>query len=79
MEFPTEVDFNEYKAQHESVLNLQDMRTEIIYHIESVERKISKFGESMVISLVDRDGKTLKAFATSCLEKDLKDFSWKEK
>ena len=33
----------------------------------------------MVVSLVDKDGKTLKVFATGCFEKDLKDFSWKEK
>ena len=55
------------------------MPTEVIYHIGSVEQISTKFGKSVVVSLVDRDGKTLKAFATSCLEKDLKDFSQKEK
>ena len=33
----------------------------------------------MVVSLVDKDGKTLKAFITSCLKNDLKDFSQIEK
>ena len=75
MEFPTEVEFSKYKAQHESILKWRDMPTEVIYHMESVKRISTKFGRSMVVSLVDKDEKTLKVFATSCLEKDLKDFS----
>ena len=79
MEFPTNGVFNEYKAQRESTLKWRDVPTKAIYHIESIERISTKFGRSMVVSLVDRDGKTLMTFATSCLEKDLKDFSLKEK
>ena len=50
------------------------MPTEVIYRIESVEDIPTKSEVATVISLVDEDGMSLKAFATSCLEKDLGDF-----
>ena len=75
MKFPMKVQFNEHKVNTQ----VAKCATEVIYHTESVEPISTKFGKSMVVSLVDRDGKALKAFSTSCLEKDLKDFSLKEK
>ena len=79
MEFPTEVEFEEYETQHGSVLKWREVPTEVNYHIETVEQINTKLGRSTNVSLVDKDGKTLKAFTTSCLTNDLKDFSWKEK
>ena len=38
----------------------------------------TKLGVATVISLVNEDGMSFKAFTTSCLEKDLRDFSWGE-
>ena len=48
----------------------------VVYHIETVEQITTKLGRvTMVVSLVDEDGMSLEAFATSCLENDLKDFN----
>ena len=79
MEFPAEVEFNDYKAWHESRLKWQNVPTGVIYHIESVKRISIKFVRSMVVSLVDKNGKALKVFSTRGFEIDLTDFSQKEK
>ena len=50
------------------------MPTGVMYHIETVEQITMKLRLSMVVSLVDEDEMSFEAFATSCLEKDLKDF-----
>ena len=51
------------------------MPTKVIYHIETVKQITTKSGRvTMVISLVDEDGMSLKAFTNSCLKNDLKDF-----
>ena len=54
------------------------MPIEVISQIESVEEITTKSGVAIVISLVNEDGMSFKAFATSCLEKDLRDFGWGE-
>ena len=55
------------------------MPTEDIYHIETVEQITTKLERAAtVISLVDEDGMSFKAFSTSSLEKDRKDFGEEE-
>ena len=55
------------------------MSTEVIYNIETVEQIATKLGRvAAVVTLVDEDGMSPKAFVTSCLEKDLRDFGWGE-
>ena len=47
----------------------------VIYCIETVKLITTKSGRvTMVVSLVDEDGMNFKAFATSCLENNLKEF-----
>ena len=76
MNFLTAEQFEQNKVQWGSVLKWQEVPTEVIYHIETVEQITMKSGRvAMVISLVDENGMSLKAFATSCIENDLKDFS----
>ena len=58
-----------------SILKWQEVPMKVIYYIETVEQITTKSGRvTMVISLVDEDGASLKAFATSCHENDLKDY-----
>ena len=75
---PTAEQFEQNKVLHNSVLKWQEVPSEVIYHIETVEQITTKSRVATVISLVDEDGISFKAFATSCLEKDLKDFGWGE-
>ena len=77
--FPTSKQFEQNKVQCGRILKWREVPTEVIYRIEKVEWIRTKVGETMVISLVSRDGEKLKAFATSCLTKDLKDLSDNDK
>ena len=53
------------------------MPTEVIYHIEKAEQISTKSGRViMVVSLVDEDGTSFKAFPAGCLKNDLRDFGW---
>ena len=53
------------------------MPTEVIYCIERVGQITTKSGRViMVVSLVDEDGMSFKAFPASCLKNGLRDFSW---
>ena len=75
MSFPTPEHFEQSKAQHESILKWLKVPTKAIYHIETVEQITTKSGRvKIVISLVEEDGAIIKAFTTSCLMNDLKDF-----
>ena len=74
MNFPLTKEFEENKVQCGSILKWQEVPTEVIYHIETVEQITMKSGVATVASLVDENGVSLKAFTTSCLEKDLVDF-----
>ena len=78
MNFPTPEEFEQNKVLHDKILKWQEVPTEVIYHIETVEQITTKSRVKMVASLVDEDGTSFKAFTTSCLEKDLKDFGWGE-
>ena len=73
--FPTPEQFERNKIQLDQILKWREVPTKVIYRIEKVEWIRTKVGETMVISLVNQDGEQLKAFATSCLTKDLKDLS----
>ena len=75
MEFPTAEQFEQNKVQLSQILKWREVPTEVIYRIEKVEWINTKIGRAMVVCLVDQDGEQLKAFATSCLIKDLKDYS----
>ena len=67
--------FEQNKVQHGSILTWREVPAKIIYHIETVVQLTMKLGRvTMVVSLVDEDGVSLKAFTTSCLENNLKDF-----
>ena len=73
--FPTPEQFERNKIQVDQILKWREVPTEVIYRIEKVEWIRTKVGKTMVIILVDKNEKKLKAFATSCLMKDLKDSS----
>ena len=74
MSFPTPEQFEQNKVQLDQILKWREVPTEVIYRIEKVEWiKTKKGGRVMVVSLVDQYGEQLKAFATSCLMKDLED------
>ena len=74
--FPTPEQFEQNKVQLDQILKWRDVPTKIIYRVENVEWiKTKKGGRTMVVSLVDKGGEQLKAFATSCLMKDLEDSS----
>ena len=75
MSFPTLEQFDQNKVLHDNILKCQEMPTEVIYRIENDEKVSTKIGSVMVINLVDKDGTSLKAFTTSCLKNDLRDFS----
>ena len=75
MEFLTEEQFEQNKVLHDKVLKWQEVPTEVIYRIESVEEISTIIGSAMVVNLVEKSGTRFKAFSTSCLMKDLKDFS----
>ena len=48
------------------------MPTEVTYLIDKVEWvRTKQGGKTMVVSLADKDGEKLKAFAASCLIRDL--------
>ena len=74
MIFPLTKKFKENKAQCGSILKWQEVPTEVVCHIETVKQITMKSGVAMVVSLVDKNGASVKAFTTSCLEKDLVDF-----
>ena len=61
--------------QHDTIVSWQDVATNIIYRIENVEDITTQKGRVMVVNLIDTEGKQLKAFATSVLEKDLAEFN----
>ena len=73
--FPTPEQFERDKVQVDQILKWQEVPTEVIYHIERVEWIRTQVGKTMVVSLANQDGEQLRAFATSCLMKDLKDSS----
>ena len=73
--FPTPEKFERNKIQVDQILKWREVPTEVIYRIEKVEWIRTKVGEAMVVILVDKNEKKLKAFSTSCLMKDLKDLS----
>ena len=75
MEFLTEEQFEQNKVLHDKVLKWQEVPTKVIYRIESVEEISTIIGSAMVVNLVEKSGTRFKAFAISCLMKDLKDFS----
>ena len=67
MEFPTAEQFEQNKVLHNKILEWQEVLTEVIYRIESVEEITMKSRVTMVVSLLDENGMSLKAFATSSL------------
>ena len=53
----------------------REVPTKVIYHTETVKQVTMKSGRvATVVSLVDENGTSLKAFTTSCFEKDLVNF-----
>ena len=73
--FSTLEQFERAKVQVDQILKWREVPTEVIYRIEKVEWIRTQVGKTMVISPANQDGERLKAFATSCLMKDLKDSS----
>ena len=76
MEFPTAEQFKKNKVLHDKIVKWREVPIVVIYRIESVKEITPKSGLAVVVSLVDEDGMSFEAFATSCLEKDLIDFGW---
>ena len=77
MNFPTDEEFEQNKIQRDQIKSWRDVPLDVIYHIENVEEIPSKNGKATVVTLSDKDEKDrIKAFATSCLIKDLRDFGW---
>ena len=72
MEFPTTEQFEQNKVQNENIfLKWREVPTGVIYYIEKIEFIATKEGEAIIVSLVDKNGEKLKAFATNCLSNDL--------
>ena len=64
------------KVECGQILSCEEVPTEVIYCTEKVGQITSKSGRViMVVSLVDEDGTSFKAFPISCLKNDLRDFS----
>ena len=76
MNFLTEEKFEQRKVQHDSIVSWRGVLQNVIYHVENVQDIPTQKGRAMVVSLVDAEGKKLKAFATNILEKALADFNW---
>ena len=77
MSFPTPEQFKWNKVECGQVLRWQEVSTDVIYHIEKAGQITTKSGRIiMVVSLVDEDGTSFKAFPAGCLKNDLRDFSW---
>ena len=72
MEFPTKEQFEQNKVQLGKIfLKWREVPTGVIYYIEKIEFIATKVGEAIIVSLIDKDGEQLKAFATNCLSNDL--------
>ena len=77
MEFPSAEQFKQNKVECGQILSWEEVPTEIIYCTEKVGQITTKSERViMVVSLVDKDGISLKAFPASCLRNNLRDFSW---
>ena len=75
MSFSTPEHFEQNMVRHRSILKWREVPTKVIYHNETVEQITMKLGRvTMVISLVDENGTSLKEFSTSYLQNNLKDF-----
>ena len=74
MNFLTPEELEQHKVQHD-IKASGDVPTNVIYRIENVKGITTQKGHTMVVSLVDVEGKQIKAFATSILEQDLADFN----
>ena len=72
-EFPTEEQFEQNRVLHDKILMWQEVPTEVICQIESVEEISTKIESAMV----DKYRTRFKAFATSYLMNELKDFGWR--
>ena len=69
-EFISEAEFNKGIKARE-VLPWRDVPQNVIYHIEDVQEVKTMYGYRKVLSLVDRDGNKLRAYATSRMIDDL--------
>ena len=69
--FLTEEQFNERKSQQDTIIPWRDVPEEKIFYIEQVEKIQTSKGEATIVTLCDRSGDKMRAFATSILAKDL--------
>ena len=68
--FISEAEFNKGIKARE-VLPWRDVPQNVIYHIEDVQEVKTMYGYQKVLSLVDRDGNKISAYATSRMVDDL--------
>ena len=74
-DFMSEAEFSKgLKAQE--VVPWRYVLQNVIYRIENVHKVQTTYGYGKVLSLVDREGGKMKAYATSRMVGDLKDFEW---
>ena len=73
MGFMSEADFETCVAEQKEIISWKEVPIGKIYAIESMEKMDTKEGPATVVNLEDKEGKSLKAFATSVLAKDLEE------
>lgn len=73
MKFPTANDFN--KQTENKILKWREVETNVIYKIEECKQIKTAKGFTTIVVLKGQDGKLIKSFITSCLERDLKDLN----
>ena len=71
-EFISEAEFNKGIKARE-VAPWRDVPQNVIYHIEDVQEVKTMYGYQKVLSLVDRDGNKISAYATSRMIDDLEE------
>ena len=75
MDFPTAEQFEQNKIQTDStILKWREVPTETIYRIDGVDKMNTRIGEAIVVALSNKDGDSMRVFATSVLKNDLQDF-----
>ena len=70
--FISEVEFNKRKSQGNGIIPWKEVPTEEIFYIENVEKIDTENGEATTVTLINIEGESIKAFATSLLANDLK-------